>query len=258
MQTFFENQFADTVYSMSAEEAKVNTITGAQMPSQLWVGKATPEEKDFKEIIDSGWPKPYGGMWSSTERLDGESEWTRFLREQFPESAEGKNVVCQLTPKASARIAVIDSWEDFTALREKYPPKKPAGGTEKESAALFWGPRFCFEDMAKDFDALWVTDEGLVDQIRRNWDIESALWLNWAIEKVEIVRSDWVVSENVRPGRELEYHETAYLRRLAEEALETENQITKIPEAGNTSKRQRRTSPRRKREATRGVIKAEQ
>lgn len=128
--------------------------------------------------------KPEGGLWTSTYTPLGEfdSAWMRFY---YGRDKLRTGQVFRVSPKA--RLVTIHSLEDLRLVHEAYgiarPPKPP------EEMANVWGvfhpARLDFEELAKDYDGMHLTEAGeretrdrFADYTLAGWDCESTLWFN--------------------------------------------------------------------------------
>jgi hypothetical protein len=153
---------------------------------QAWVTPADnpiqPCEARFKPVRNCNFVKPMYGLWTSTwkgePKVSGWVEWCR--SESF---GVGKLQTWLLTPRADARIAIVDGMDDLKALLLRYPLH--LGKAEDH----FLQP-LDFERMAQDYDGLHLTDEGqwatrLTQPSLYGWDCESTCWFQWAFDDVE-------------------------------------------------------------------------
>ena len=121
--------------------------------------------------------KPWGGLWTSTWRPEGGTEWTEWCQAEHFGTPYAKAWL--LWPSKSARVAVIDRLEDLGGLIQAFP-----GPT--------WGGRsgIDFEAAALELDGIHLTSEGqwatrLTQPNLYGWDCESTLWLRWVFDRTE-------------------------------------------------------------------------
>jgi hypothetical protein len=137
---------------------------------------------DFDSLKPEVWPirngsglaKPRGGFWTSTYDPQYGSGWVRWCvaHEHYNEPL-GHNLTVLSVPE-SARIVVVNSMSDLLDLIEQYPRQlRGKRGID-------------FEHLAKEYDALHLTQEGyLRTRSRRSspnlngWDCESTVWFRW-------------------------------------------------------------------------------
>lgn len=137
-------------------------------------------EGSLTPIVNSGWVKPHGGLWTSSylgpKRISG---WVEWCRVEVPELAKG--TLWLLEPDKSARIAVIDTYSDLDQLLSKYAL---VGGLLDDLGIRYLD----YEAMALDFDGLHLTDRGQWATRLSfpfnlyGWDCESTLWFRWAFK----------------------------------------------------------------------------
>jgi hypothetical protein len=177
---------------------------------QLWTGKS-PIIRDVINPVVNGHMqvKPHGGLWTSTYKNEQYgSEWIQWcLSEDFMIPVEGYHSTL-LYPKKDAKIHVINSVGEMNYVFDNYKWKKYEDiGVKIEFVD--------FEEMAKDFDGLHLTDYGQYitrhpmfteffisshkenpDEVRKandslrtfyGWDCESTLWFNDVFDVVEYI-----------------------------------------------------------------------
>lgn len=128
--------------------------------------------------------KPLYGLWTST--YDGQSSaWVDWCRdEQF-----GDPDACSwflLQPNKDARVYVVDTQADLTALVARYPDPTLPAQFRKTMTALD------FEAISRDYDAVHLTHGGQVATRMSTpslygWDCESTVWFHWRFTSVEKV-----------------------------------------------------------------------
>jgi len=115
--------------------------------------------------IKNSWVKPEGGLWTSP--INSEYGWKDWCTmEDFRECTEDNSFVIELYDWA--KVYVIDDLEDLLAL---------------PFTTFFEGEYLDFEWLAKEYDAVWLTNKGEVKTrwtkpALYGWDCESVLILN--------------------------------------------------------------------------------
>lgn len=170
-------------------ELTLRTATAADLPPLGWV--ARPDRPwDPKLWRDpSPWKpdqiKPLGGLWSSPIGPDGLTAWQRWCELDEYDGDWGTRLA-RITPAPEARVVVVDSHADLTAAIARYVSKRPEV-SDPLLERLLW-TKFAaidFAEMAKDFDAFWLTRAGEY-ATRFNglygWDCETVFWLRPTFE----------------------------------------------------------------------------
>lgn len=165
------------------DKATVQMVPYAPLPPQLRVDDRRVLEPIVRPVRNDpkSLSKPSGGFWTSTYDPDYGSGWVRYcVAYRYADPFELHWIV--LSVAASARVAVIDSAEDLSALIDRYP--------------RIIGRRrgLDFERLSIDYDGLDLTPNGYLRTRSRRpgpalvgWDCESALWFRWAfIESNEV------------------------------------------------------------------------
>lgn len=155
------------------------------LSTQLFITKGIhPIIEEWKEIKNEpGFPKPLGGLWTSTLLPNGGSGWTEWCeRAEYDVPAkEWKGYL--ITPSKEARICTINSYKDLEDLYNRYPVPSPF-----PNGWPFGSGTLDFEVMSRDYDVIHLTEKGLRETSRMDrlnlygWDLESSIWLNWAFE----------------------------------------------------------------------------
>jgi hypothetical protein len=131
--------------------------------------------------------KPFGGLWTSSY-VNGSSAWIEWCEAEEFGDPHGANRFL-LYPKADARILVIDSLADLERALSDY-------GSVCVKSAVMGAPYFSqdrrpdFEEIARHFDAMHLTEEGqeatrFTEPDLYGWDCESTVWFRWAFDRVE-------------------------------------------------------------------------
>lgn len=151
---------------------------------QLYEGSLRPcAERLAPVAVHYPGPKPdEGGLWTSSERPGGVSDWMRWC---VVEGYKGPAFhVWRLHPDPVARVFVIAGLAELLALAERYPSRCPI---RSERIYPDWTA------LAADYDAVHLTEAGQwATRLTRpanlyGWDCESTLWLRWAFAAVERV-----------------------------------------------------------------------
>ena len=151
-----------------------------------------PQSELISPVVNS-YVKPIGGFWTSTYDDELKSDWYQWCKSEnfnFPPKSMYK-----LTPKADAKILVIDTMLDLIEAYQVYPMDRP----EELSKTSKW---LDFEKMSENYDAIHLTQEGqwrtrwsggdilapITDETNINlygWDCECTLWFRWCFEETE-------------------------------------------------------------------------
>lgn len=162
---------------------KAQILPCTPLPPQLRVDDRSvlepsvcPVRNDAKRLS-----KPRGGFWTGTYDPDYGSCWVRYcVAYRYTDPFELHWIV--LSVAASARVAVIDSAEDLSALIDRYPRiVRRRRGLD-------------FERLSIDYDGLHLTPNGYLRTRSRRpgpaligWNCESTLWFRWVfIESNEV------------------------------------------------------------------------
>ena len=144
-------------------------------PAVTFIHTLAPEADLIQPIRNIGWVKPNGGIWTSPQDATfGWREWC--ASERFREGMDTQEFT--LIPRPDARVAVIDSLADLEHLIALYPAVDVIGK-----------PVLDFEAMARDFDGLWLTEEGqwrtrMTTPNLYGWDMECLLFFRWVFDSV--------------------------------------------------------------------------
>lgn len=154
------------------------------LKTQLFLSVATPMPELFLPITNAQFVKPRGGLWTST--YDGlTSAWVEWcVAEQYGSFDTTRWFL--LTPAPAMRVLTVDSVADMTALYEQYVDR---------SIGLPFLNAIDFEAMARDYDAMHVTERGQHAthlSLPRNlygWDCESTCWFRWCFTTIEEIKN---------------------------------------------------------------------
>ena len=151
---------------------------------QLYIGRKKPTCADFTPPFDTdpAINKPQGGFWTSTwTGQPNLSPWVRWAAAKGSYTNDEKGWI--VNPSKGARLAVIDSREDFEKVLAEY-------GVGKEGT----DPVIDFVGISHEYDGLWATANAvhsLCSTDRQanlsSWDVESTVWFDWQVETVEPV-----------------------------------------------------------------------
>lgn len=159
------------------------------MKNQLFISDNAPSPSKIAEAKNqNGFCKPKGGLWTSTWNQDEYSSgWVDWcLSEEFDDPLNKRWFI--LKPKEKLNILTIDSLSDLIKLIDKYP--------WQENSLHYLKPTLDFEAIAKDFDAIHLTESGQIQtHLPMNlfemkmidlygWDCESTLWFRWCFDEV--------------------------------------------------------------------------
>jgi hypothetical protein len=152
--------------------------------TQLFCGSKPEESKITLVKNRSMFPKPDGGLWTSTYIPPRMSSWIYWCKmADFRKYSKGE--FWKVSPQEDIRCATIDTLGDLRALEDSYTAE-PIEGFPK--LTLF--SSLDFEKLSQDYDVIHLTENG-EGETRYSmpgfygWDCESVLWLNWKIASVE-------------------------------------------------------------------------
>lgn len=137
---------------------------------QIYLGKVQPQKELIKEVVNINKTKPLGGLWTSSQTPDGESDWIHFcLREGMRQDRDNQKFI--LTPREDVRMYWIDCEEELENL-----PK--VGG---ENSPID------FEKLSMYYDGIQLTKNGSRELYSHpclyGWDVECTLWFRWAFKE---------------------------------------------------------------------------
>ena len=130
-------------------------------------------------------PKPFGGLWTSTYDPQRISAWVDWCKNNFRESAAPDFKRWMLTVKDEANIFHLDSITDFNVLRK--------------DGFIFVNPlkaaQIDYELLSTKYDGIHITERALqTDWTSYDcgghfslsvWDVESTCWFRWVFTEVE-------------------------------------------------------------------------
>lgn len=160
--------------TLSFEATLADAITLSKMISVRY-GSKKFNPKKMGKIKNRSFCKPEGGLWVSP--VDSKFGWKDWCEvEDFRDCKESNSF--KVSFKDDAKVIIIDSYDDL----DKLPSMNPY----KDIPTLAsYGDRFPdFEKLAKEVDAIWLTEEGQWKTRMTNpknlygWDCESILVLN--------------------------------------------------------------------------------
>lgn len=154
--------------------------------------------------------KPSGGLWTSTYDPAYGSAWVVWCEAESWGVEARPGHTWLLHPSETARIYTVDSREDLVRLIDEVGYGKlraEPGGPELPFEPMFFKyPNY--EEMARRYDALHLTDEGrcathlsLYPPNLWGWDAESLLSFRWIFDKVEEVDPSIVKRWGRKRGR---------------------------------------------------------
>lgn len=167
-------------FELSAKDIH-NHLFGTQVCMGL---KEKFNKKDFNKIKNwSGWTKPIGGLWCCPLIEEGPylSAWHKCMsyldQSTYERKYHGYNPydkVMLFNVKMLTRFYVINNLEDAQRLINNYGYFAHKKSSDKS---------INFEKLSKDYDAMYLTPKGLVDNYSQklnfnSWDISSILILN--------------------------------------------------------------------------------
>lgn len=134
-----------------------------ELPLQLFVSRngKVPKKELFRKIENRDYfPKPSGGLWTSTFTTPEERKstpWSAWLEWCFGKGmtnwVDRKNLFLIQPLIEEGRLYVIDSQIDLLDLAEKYPTRPSRDlGLKREFLD--------FEKIALDYDAIHLTEQG--------------------------------------------------------------------------------------------------
>lgn len=187
-----------------------------QLSTQLWISDVAQIRPEVVPVIndeESAFikkPRWGTGLWTSTWREETQdSSWIDYWQEY------GNPSECYwhlLTPRSDSNLYIIDTNASLEYLIEKYAWETDLikrmntayaaiGGMTPDPLDIYTrkSPYFFaldFEKISKDFDGIWLTDEGIsatrlplfYEHDLHSWSCESTLWFRWCFEQVEMIR----------------------------------------------------------------------
>lgn len=165
---------------------------------------ARPDADLMRPIKNNQFWKPSGGLWTSTYDPILGSEWISVAEEV--NKATGKESFYVLYPSPDAKIYVINCYNDYHRLVEKYPSCPPEALSDILRRALTMPD---FERIAEDYDAIHLTAfgerstrhpylYGITETYRfLGWDCESTVWFRWKFDRCEQTQPQRLAEESV-------------------------------------------------------------
>lgn len=141
----------------------------------------------FRAIENSSYfCKPHGGLWSSP--LDSEWGWRQWVESEMPEWMEEKYGKSRFifTLKPGSKIYTIDSIFDLLSV-----PYKIKGSL----LSSCFGDLIDFEEMAKEYDAILLTENGQAETRYSEYEFGMSLY-GWDCESLLVLRPDNVEEES--------------------------------------------------------------
>jgi hypothetical protein len=170
---------APGVLSLSIESVRVSDLT---LGVQGWYGRSEPQQEKFSPPARTGGPKmkPQDGFFTSTIE-HGTTHWvevfSRTLREHEPRS------LWEMTPDPRARIAIINSVEDYQRMVSAYP-KRWGQGVNSPAVHVNWHE---LSQASQRIDGVHVSASAAQSHMKP-WEVESTLWLRWTFVGWRVVR----------------------------------------------------------------------
>lgn len=166
----------------------LDCVTGADLPPLGFSGTEPYDPARFDAPVNepfSASRKPTGGLWLAPLRSGPEqtpvTDWVAHAH-----AMSGVRLsTWALDLLTDAKVLRIDSHAAFEAVAAAYPPPRPADWPDEvlDLMDAIGGRGFDYDQIAQDFDALWLTERGCAGTRRTNpglstWDIESVLVLH--------------------------------------------------------------------------------
>ncbi|MFN8037536.1 MAG: hypothetical protein U0V73_16575 [Acidimicrobiia bacterium] len=169
-------------------------------PSRVLPGDAVPREQAFvSSIAEARWPRPLGqgaktgferlGLHTSTGWPGSTGMWRSYMGDM-----QGLHqrpwYTWHVLPNQSARVLEIDGAQKWIEVVRRYP-RESAGALNPD----WWQIRDDYDIVHVTLSAA-VATQGLrfrLDGYRAgtvHWDVETAWWLNWCVERTELVNVD--------------------------------------------------------------------
>lgn len=163
---------------------RLHECTGADLPRLAFTHGCSFDISKVAPVRNGNFYKPSGGAWLSPYADDGRTEWARFGDVADYAPAKRSTTVTDVALVPNARVLVIDSRDDFINVVEahSYVYENELNRHLEEDKRLL-----DFESIARDYDAIWVTQRGVnTNQLipahgqptLGPWDIPSVLVLN--------------------------------------------------------------------------------
>ena len=160
------------------------------LPTLHFVSSRPYSEEKIKAISTRRYNnRPSGGLWTSPVGPSGKSHWTEFC-----ESWEASRTIFrhEVLLTDQVRVAIVNCEDDLFQLVKKYPHcDMPEPGYEDLDDYLSQhSSPICWEALAQDYDAFWLTRAGLATACPffnegqpslTSWDVETFLILNTSV-----------------------------------------------------------------------------
>jgi hypothetical protein len=185
-------------------------ITGAELPPLAYAHSADHDPAltapaHFRPIVHEGWVKPKSGtgLWTApvtaadASGSPTDTAWLIYTREEMDVPAGSYSYLTEITPLADARVLRVDTHADLIAIVAAYPAAPITSGLHR-------GPYPNWTDMARDWDAVYLTDDGQwATRLPRSgpdlysWDVATVLWLQpaYTVGRTVAIESVSVASE---------------------------------------------------------------
>jgi hypothetical protein len=148
-----------------------------KVPHQVFVSHSLPCASRMHPVRNQkDFPKPSGGLWTSTADRGG-GEWIRWLlAEGYSLSARTLGGKIWLLRPVPARVAIIGGPREFLELANRYPAGPHLG-------VIDW------EALAEEWDAVWTPNpsrwryaSGCSGRFFDSLDVECTIWFRWCFE----------------------------------------------------------------------------
>ncbi len=176
---YLRGLIVDRVPPRDVPRHPVNECTGADLPPVAFVGADAYDPDVVTPVRNhTGIPKPDGGTWLSPLHADGTTTWSRWCADvDSGDWVRGKRTH-PVGLRPDARVLKVDSMPDLLAAVDAH-----GGVAHNEEVHLD------FEELARHYDAMWVTGAGMEatrygpggydkGENLYSWDIESVLIFN--------------------------------------------------------------------------------
>lgn len=156
------------------------------------LGEYNPNK--FNEIRNSKYNvKPAGGMWTSPK--ESEYGWIDFCKSERFRLPDGFTDGFEFQLKPDSKVYIIDTF--FDLVRVPYKLKDPMFS----GVGLRFGQNFIdYEEMAKEYDAIWLTADGQWDtrlpEMNGLMDVDglSINLYGWDCESLIILRKECIIN----------------------------------------------------------------
>ena len=158
------------------------TVAGMNVPSILtFCATERPDPSRVQPVVSTGWIKPDGGMWCTS----GEQTWKQWCVENnFLPDDPLEVFTIPMRPETS--LLVIDSHKDLIRALDQFGIERPEWSLPSTPPARVLN----FEQVAKKFDAIWLTEAGQWEtRCPTGWNENDNLY-GWDLETVLMLGPD--------------------------------------------------------------------